>query len=105
MIMNNNVAPNNVLVGDTWIILLIKIVKESTQLLTRINYSITYTTTERLIATFYKCPRRRAHFLTASVNAWINRGGPYKLPALENRAIFGGGPLIRPASVNKAKFI
>ena len=41
MIMNNNVAPNNVLVGDTWINLLIKIIKESTLLL-RTNYSITY---------------------------------------------------------------
>ena len=30
MIMNNNVAPNNVLVGGTWINLLIKIVKKST---------------------------------------------------------------------------
>jgi hypothetical protein len=27
MIMNNNIAPNNVLVGDAWINLLIKIVK------------------------------------------------------------------------------
>ena len=42
LIMNNNVAPNNMLVGDTWINLLIKIVKESTLLLTRTNYSITY---------------------------------------------------------------
>ena len=42
MIMSNNIAPNNVLVGDTWINLFIKIVKESTQLLTRTNYSITY---------------------------------------------------------------
>ena len=42
LIMNNNVAPNNVLVGDTWINLLIKIVKESTLLLTRTNYSIIY---------------------------------------------------------------
>ena len=42
MIMNNNVAPNNMLVGDTWINLLIKIVKESTILLTRTNYTITY---------------------------------------------------------------
>ena len=41
MIMNNNVAPNNVL-GETWINLLIKIVKESAQLLTGTNYSITY---------------------------------------------------------------
>ena len=41
LIMNNNVAPNNVLVGDTWINLLTKIVKESTLLL-RTNYSITY---------------------------------------------------------------
>ena len=39
--MNNNVATNNMLVGDTWINLLIKIVKESTLLL-RTNYSITY---------------------------------------------------------------
>ena len=42
LIMNNNVAPNNILVCDTWINLLIKIVKESTLLLTRTNYSITY---------------------------------------------------------------
>ena len=44
MTMNNNVAPNNVLVlvGDTWINLLTKIVKESTLLLSRTNYSITY---------------------------------------------------------------
>jgi hypothetical protein len=42
MIMNNNVAPNNILIGDTWINLLIKIVKESTLLLIRTNYSITY---------------------------------------------------------------
>ena len=42
LIMNNNVAPNNVLVGDTCINLLIKIVKESTLLLTRTNYRITY---------------------------------------------------------------
>ena len=42
MIMNNNAAPNNMLVGDTWINLLIKIVKESTILLTRTNYTITY---------------------------------------------------------------
>jgi hypothetical protein len=41
MIMNNNVAPNNALLGDTWINLLNKIVKESTLLL-RTNYSITY---------------------------------------------------------------
>jgi hypothetical protein len=41
MTMNNNVAPNNVLVGDTCINLLTKIVKESTLLL-RTNYSITY---------------------------------------------------------------
>ena len=41
MITNNNVAPNNALLGDTWINLLIKIVKESTLLL-RTNYSITY---------------------------------------------------------------
>ena len=27
LIMNNNVAPNNMLVGDTWIILLIKLIK------------------------------------------------------------------------------
>ena len=40
--MNNNVAPNNALLGDTWINLLIKIVKESTLILTRINYSLTY---------------------------------------------------------------
>ena len=31
--MNNNIAPNNVLVGDTWINLLTKIIKESTLLL------------------------------------------------------------------------
>ena len=42
LIMNNNVAPNNVLVRVTWINLLIKIVKESTLLLTRTNYSIIY---------------------------------------------------------------
>ena len=42
LIIKNNIAPNNVLVGDTWINLLIKIVKESTLLLTRTNYSITY---------------------------------------------------------------
>ena len=42
MIMNTNVAPNNVLVRVTWINLLIKIVKESTLLLTRTNYSMTY---------------------------------------------------------------
>ena len=42
MIMNNNVAPNNVLVGGTWINLLTKIIKESTVLLSRTNYSITY---------------------------------------------------------------
>ena len=42
MTMNNNIAPNNVLVGDTWINLLTKIVKESTLLLLRTNYSITY---------------------------------------------------------------
>ena len=42
MIMNNNVAPNNMLVGDTWINLPIKIVKKSTILLTRTNYTITY---------------------------------------------------------------
>ena len=41
MIMNNNVAPNNMLVGDTWINLLTKIVKESTLHL-RTNYNITY---------------------------------------------------------------
>ena len=35
MIMNNNVAPNNMLVGDTWINLLTKIVKESALLLSR----------------------------------------------------------------------
>jgi hypothetical protein len=39
--MNNNVSPNNALLGDTWINLLIKIVKEFTLLL-RTNYSITY---------------------------------------------------------------
>jgi hypothetical protein len=33
MIINNNIVPNNVLVGDTWINLLTKIVKESTLLL------------------------------------------------------------------------
>ena len=42
MIMNNNVAPNNVLICDTWINLHTKIVKESTLLLLRTNYSITY---------------------------------------------------------------
>ena len=42
MTMNNNVAPNNMLVGDTWINLLTKIVKESTLILTRTNYSLTY---------------------------------------------------------------
>ena len=42
MTMNNNVAPNNVLVGDTWINLLTKIIKESTLLLSRTNYIITY---------------------------------------------------------------
>ena len=42
MTMTNNVAPNNMLVGDTWINLLTKIVKESTLLLLRTNYSITY---------------------------------------------------------------
>ena len=42
MTMNNDIAPNNVLVGDTWINLLTKIVKESTLLLLRTNYSITY---------------------------------------------------------------
>jgi hypothetical protein len=41
MIMNNNVAPINALFGDTWVNLLIKIVKESTLLL-RTNYNITY---------------------------------------------------------------
>ena len=41
LIMNNNVAPNHMLASDTWINLLIKIVKESTLLL-RTNYSITY---------------------------------------------------------------
>ena len=41
MIMNSNVAPNNVLVGGTWINLLTKIVKESTLLRSRTNYSIT----------------------------------------------------------------
>ena len=42
MTMNNNVAPNNMLVGDTWINLLTKIVKESTLLLLKTNCSITY---------------------------------------------------------------
>ena len=42
MAMNNNIAPNNLLVGGTWINLLTKIVKESTLLLSRTNYSITY---------------------------------------------------------------
>ena len=42
MIMNNNVAPNNMSVGGTWINLLTKIVKESALLLSRTNYSITY---------------------------------------------------------------
>ena len=42
MTMNNNLAPSNVLVGDTWINLLTKIVKESTLLLLRTSYSITY---------------------------------------------------------------
>ena len=42
MTMNNDIAPNNVLVGDTWINLLTKIIKESTLLLSRTNYSITY---------------------------------------------------------------
>ena len=42
VIMNNNVAPNNVLVGGTWINLLTKIIKESTLFLSRTNYSITY---------------------------------------------------------------
>ena len=42
MIMNNNIAPNNVLVGGTWINLLIKIVKESTLHVSRTNYSFTY---------------------------------------------------------------
>ena len=42
MTMNNNIAPNDVFVGDTWINLLTKIVKESTLLLSRTNYSITY---------------------------------------------------------------
>ena len=41
MIMNNNVAPNNMLVGGTWINLLTKIIKESTLLLSRTNYSMT----------------------------------------------------------------
>ena len=41
MTMNNNVAPNNALLGDIWINLLIKSVKESTLLL-KTNYSITY---------------------------------------------------------------
>jgi hypothetical protein len=27
LIMNNNVAPNNILAGDTWINLLVKIIK------------------------------------------------------------------------------
>jgi len=31
----------------------------------------------------------------------INRGMPYKRPASENGDIFGGGSLIRPASVNR----
>ena len=42
MTMNNNIAPNNVLLGDIWINLLTKFVKESTLLLLRTNYSITY---------------------------------------------------------------
>ena len=42
VIMNNDVASNNVLVGGTWINLLTKIIKESTVLLSRTNYSITY---------------------------------------------------------------
>ena len=42
MTMNNNVAPNNVLIGDTWINLLTKIIKVSTLLLSRTNYIITY---------------------------------------------------------------
>jgi hypothetical protein len=41
MIMNNNVTPNNILFGDTWVNLLITIVKESTLLLGT-NYNITY---------------------------------------------------------------
>jgi hypothetical protein len=39
LIINNNVAPNNVLVGDTWINLFFKIVKESTLLLTRTKHT------------------------------------------------------------------
>jgi len=31
----------------------------------------------------------------------INRDGPYKRPTSENGGIFGGGSLIRPASVNR----
>ena len=42
MTMNNNVAPNNVLVGGTWINLLTKIIKESNLLLSRTNYNITF---------------------------------------------------------------
>ena len=42
MTMNNNIAPNNVLVRDTWNNLLTKIIKESTLLLLKTNYSITY---------------------------------------------------------------
>ena len=42
MTMNNNVAPNNVLVGDTWINLLTKIINKSTLHLSGTNYSITY---------------------------------------------------------------
>ena len=36
MTMNNNLAPNNVLVADTWINLLTKIIKESTVLLLKL---------------------------------------------------------------------
>ena len=39
--MNSNVAPINALLGDTYVNLLIEIVKESTLLL-RTNYTITY---------------------------------------------------------------
>ena len=42
MTMNNNLAPNNMLVVDTWVNLLTKIIKESTLLLSRTNYSITF---------------------------------------------------------------
>jgi len=40
--MNNNVAPNNILVGITWINLLVEIEKESTLHRIRTNHSITY---------------------------------------------------------------